>query len=282
MPGPRFYRYNIPVTPAETITVAGLKTNLHRAGKGEPVILLHGLGASSYSWRYAVPELAKHYEVFAPDLPGFGRTDKPWDFDYSVHGLHAWVLRFMDHFGIRSARFAGNSMGGVLSLWTAMEAPSRVERMALLGTPAYVENRPKMLWPLSWPVIGSMYEWALGDTTLRYIAKSTFVDKSKVDERMVAEYGHALKSAAGRRAVAQFVRHAIPSDHLERIKGYRDVKHPTLVLVGDSDRMVGRAGAERLVKDMPNATLCLLDACGHAPQEDAPERVNARLLEFFA
>lgn len=266
---------------SETMTVAGLQTNVLREGRGEPLILLHGLGASSYSWRYAVPELAKHYEVFAPDLPGFGRTDKPWDFDYSIHGLHTWILKFMDHNGIKSARFAGNSMGGVLSLWTAMEAPARVERMALLGTPAYVENRPKMLWPLSWPVVGSLYEWALGDVTLRYIANVTYVDKSKVDAKLVAEYGLALKTAAGRRAVAQFVRRAIPPDHRERILRYREVLHPTLVLVGELDRMVGRAGAERLVKDMPNATLCFLDAAGHAPHEDAPERVNARLLEFF-
>lgn len=266
---------------SETMTVAGLKTNMLREGRGEPVILLHGLGASSYSWRYAIPELAKHYEVFAPDLPGFGRTDKPWDFDYSIHGLHSWILKFMDHNGIKSARFAGNSMGGILSLWTAMEAPSRVERMALFGTPAYVENRPKMLWPLSWPVIGRLYEWALGDVTLRYIANTTFVDKTKVDAQMMAEYGLALKTAAGRRAVAEFVRRAIPPDHLERVKRYRDVLHPTLVLAGELDRMVGRAGAERLAKELPNATLCLLDACGHAPQEDAPERVNARLLEFF-
>ncbi len=265
----------------ETMTVAGLRTNVLRGGKGAPLILLHGLGASSYSWRYTAPELAKHYEVFAPDLPGFGRTDKPWDFDYSIHGLHTWIISFMDHLGLKTARFAGNSMGGVLSLWTAIEAPGRVERMALLGTPAYVENRPKMLWPLSWPVVGSLYEWALGDTTLRFIANATYVDKSKVDDKLVAEYGLALKTAAGRRAVAQFVRHAIPADHRERIKGYRDVRIPTMVLVGEHDIMVGRAGAERLVKDMPNATLCFLDAAGHAPHEDAPERVNAKLLEFF-
>ncbi len=269
------------MAPSQTLVVAGLKTHLLREGAGEPVILLHGLGASSYAWRYAVPELAKHYEVFAPDLPGFGRTDKPWNFDYSIHGLHRWLLEFMARLGIERARFAGNSMGGLLSLWTAMEAPVRVERMALLGTPAYIENRPKMLWPLSWPVIGRVYEWALGDVTLRYIANSNFVDKSKVDERMLAEYGLALKSASGRRAVAEFVRRAIPSDHRERIKRYRDVKHATLVLVGEHDRMVGRSGAERLVGDLPNATFCLLDACGHAPQEDAPERTNARLLEFF-
>jgi 4,5:9,10-diseco-3-hydroxy-5,9,17-trioxoandrosta-1(10),2-diene-4-oate hydrolase len=97
----------------------------------------------------------------------------------------------------------------------------------------------------------------------------------------VAEYGLALKTAAGRRAVAEFVRRAIPPDHKERIKRYPGIAHKTLVLVGDSDKMVGRAGGERLAKEMPNAQFCLLEACGHAPQEDAPERVNARLLEFF-
>jgi len=81
--------------------------------------------------------------------------------------------------------------------------------------------------------------------------------------------------------LAEFVRRAIPPDHRERVKRYRDVRTPTMVLVGLHDKMVGRAGAERLAKEMPNATLCVLDACGHAPQEDAPERVNARLLEFF-
>jgi pimeloyl-ACP methyl ester carboxylesterase len=277
----RIYRYNTGMASSETLTIAGLKTHLVREGKGEPLILLHGLGASSYSWRYTVPELAKHYEVFAPDLPGFGRTDKPWDFDYSIHGLHTWIVSFMDHFGLKTARFAGNSMGGVLSLWTAMEAPKRVERMVLIGTPAYIENRPKMLWPLSWPFIGRVYEWALGDVTLKYIANSTFVDKTKVDARMIEEYGRPLKSAAGRRAVAEFVRRAVPPDHVERIKRYRGVQHSTLVLVGEHDKMVGRAGAERLVKDMPNATFCLIEGCGHAPQEDLPGPTNARLVEFF-
>ncbi len=272
----------VPGARAETLEVAGIKTHLVRAGKGEPVILLHGLGASSYSWRFAVSELARRYEVFAPDLPGFGRSDKPRDFDYSVAGLHRWVLALMDRLGLEKARFAGNSMGGVIALWTAMDAGHRVERMALLGTPAYPENRPKMLWPLSWPVIGRVYEWALGETTLRYIAKTTFVDQSKVTEEMVAEYGAPLKTAAGRRAVAEFIRRAIPPDFRERIASYRTLPHRTLILNGDADAMVDYRGAERLAKDLPRARFVYLDRCGHAPQEDAPERVNALLQEFFA
>ena len=272
----------VPGARAETLEVAGLKTHLLRAGSGEPVMLLHGLGASSYSWRFAFAELSKRYEVFAPDLPGFGRTDKPRDFDYSIHGLHRWVVALMDRLGLQKARFAGNSMGGVITLWTAMEAGHRVERMALLGTPAYPENRPKLLWPLSWPVIGRVYEWALGETTLRYMARTTFVDQSKVTEELIAEYLAPLKTAAGRRAVAEFIRRAIPPDFQTRIQSYKSLNHPALVLAGDSDKMVDHRGAERLSKDLPRARFVYLERCGHAPQEDAPDRVIPLLRDFFA
>jgi pimeloyl-ACP methyl ester carboxylesterase len=173
-------------------------------------------------------------------------------------------------------------MGGVITLWTAMDAGHRVERMALLGTPAFPENRPKMLWPLSWPVIGRLYEWALGETTLRFIAKTTFVDQSKVTEELIAEYLAPLKTAAGRRAVAEFIRRAMPPDHAERVASYARLKHPTLVLVGDSDRMVDRRGGERLAAALPRARFEFVARCGHAPQEDAPDRVIPMLREFFA
>ncbi|HEX4047430.1 MAG TPA: alpha/beta fold hydrolase [Elusimicrobiota bacterium] len=271
----------IPGARAETLEVAGLKTHLVRAGAGEPVILLHGLGASSYSWRFAVAELARRYEVFAPDLPGFGRTDKPLDFDYSIAGLHRWVLALMDKLGLEKARFAGNSMGGVITLWLAMDAGARVERMALLGTPAYPENRPKLLWPLGWPVIGRAYEWALGEKALRYMARTTFVDQSKVTEELIAEYLAPLKTAAGRRAVAEFIRRAMPPDFRERIANYPTLNQRTLVLSGDSDAMVDRRGAERLSRDLPRARFVYLERCGHAPQEDAPDRVVPLLMDFF-
>lgn len=281
MPGGGPVCYRMRMVRSETVEVAGIKTRLQRAGKGSPVLLLHGLGASSYSWRFALPELARRHEVFAPDLPGFGRADKPWDFDYSPGGLHAWTVALLDRLGLASPSWVGNSMGGVISLWGAQETPERVARLALLGTPAYPEQRPRLLWPLSWPVIGRLYEWALGDLTLRYIANTTFVDRSKVTPELLDEYGRPLKSAQGRRAVAQFIRRAMPADWRERVARYAHTRHPALVLVGDSDRMVRRAGAERLARTLPNARFVCVERCGHAPQEDAPERVLPHLMDFL-
>lgn len=267
---------------AETLEVAGLRTHLKRAGKGPPVLLLHGLGASSYSWRYAIPQLSRRHEVFAPDLPGFGRADKPWDFDYSPGGLHAWAVALLDRLGVETASWVGNSMGGVIALWGALESPARVERLALLGTPAYPEYRPKLLWPLSWPLIGDIYEWALGDLILRCIARTIFVDLSKVTAELLAEYGAPLKTPEGRRAVAQFIRRALPADWPARVARYKDIRHPALVLVGECDRMVRREAAERLSRELANARLEIVSRCGHAPQEDAPERVVPLIADFLA
>jgi pimeloyl-ACP methyl ester carboxylesterase len=192
------------------------------------------------------------------------------------------VVAFMDKLGLKKAHFAGNSMGGVITLWIAMDSGHRIDRMALLGTPAYPQDRPRILWPLSWPVVGRFYEWLLGETSLRFIVKSIFVDKSKITEEMIAEYVEPLKTAAGRRAVAQFVRTAIPPDFNERIASYGTLQQPALVLVGDSDGTVDRAGGERLFRALPRARFEWVERCGHAPQEDAPERVFAIIRDFFA
>jgi pimeloyl-ACP methyl ester carboxylesterase len=264
------------------IKIAGVQTHVRREGRGEPVILLHGLGASSYSWRYVLSELSRRFEVFAPDLPGFGRSEKPLDFDYSFGGMHRWLIAFMDQLGIARARFVGNSMGGVISLWTAIETPQRIERMALLGTPAYPRNRPRLLGPLSWPIIGRLYEDALGDWTLRWIARRTFVNPAVITPELLSEYGEPLRTPGGRRALAEVIRRSFSKELLPRIARYGEIRVPTLVLIGDSDSLIQRPDAERFAGEIRGARFQYLDNCGHAPQEDTPERVNPILLDFLA
>lgn len=266
---------------SETRVVAGVRTHVRRAGEGSPVLLLHGLGASSYSWRHAFDYLADRYEVFAPDFPGHGRSDKPWDFDYSIGGLARWTMSFLDSVGCASAPLVGNSLGGVVSLWAAMESPARVSRMALVGVPAYPENRPAVLWPLGWPVLGRLYERVLGAALLRAVAKTVFVDPATVTDELVEEYSLALGSAAGRRALAEVVRRAIPPDWRERVARYRELRQPALVLVGERDRMVGVSGASRLAGDLGAARLDVVAGVGHAPHEDDPSRVMPRLRAFL-
>ncbi|MBI5625458.1 MAG: alpha/beta hydrolase [Elusimicrobia bacterium] len=264
------------------ITAGGVQVHVLSIGEGEPLLLLHGLGASSYSWRCLLPSLGEKFRVHALDWPGFGRSQQPMDFDYSVDGMKTWLGSFMDAMGIEKAYLAGNSMGGMAALAFASAHPERVARLALLGTPVYLENRPQLLWPLRWPVLGNLFELFLGPSAVRAIAKTAFVDQKKVTPDLVYEYSLALRTRAGKHAVAEFMRNAVPVDIEARVAAYRDLKVTTLVLVGDRDSMVGAASAQRFAKSLPRGRFALIPECGHAPQEEKPAEVLAALLKFFS
>ncbi|MBI5210398.1 MAG: alpha/beta hydrolase [Elusimicrobia bacterium] len=271
----------MPAVGASFMEVAGVRTHVRSAGEGPPVILLHGLGASSYSWRYVLPALGERFKVFAPDWPGFGRSGQPWDFDYSVDGFVRWLLAFMDALGLGRAALVGNSMGGMLSLAAAMAHPGRVSGLALLGTPVYTRNKPHLLWPIRWPLIGGVYERCIGPWAVAFIGRTAFVDPSLITPELLEEYGMALRTAAGRRAIAQFLRNAIPPDAEDRIRRYPQVETPTLVIVGKHDPVVDVASAERFAKTLRNGRLLVLPDCAHAPQEEKPLEVNLALLGFL-
>ena len=263
------------------IEIGGRKVYCLSAGQGPPVFLLHGLGASSYSWRHVWPELAKSHCVHSIDWPGCGRSDKPMDFDYSPDGYTRTLLALMDRLEARQAHLVGNSMGGVVSLFTALRHPERIASLTLVGTPTYPESRPGDLWALRWPVVGRLLEWSLGAWTVRWAARQTFIDRSVITAELVREYSAALRSPGGRRAVAGFIRNAIPADSQALIDSYPTMAHRTLILWGEKDCLVKRPSVERLASELPHSRLVMLAGCGHAPQEERPEDFNRALLEFL-
>jgi pimeloyl-ACP methyl ester carboxylesterase len=220
--------------------------------------------------------------VIAFDLPGFGRSDKPADFDYSLKGFGRWLLSFMDQEGIEKASFVGNSMGGAVAMRMAIEHPGRVERLALLGAPTYLHNHPALIWPIRWPVVGKIYEWILGPWAVAMIAPSAFFDRKHVTKELLAEYGLSLKSKPGREAVAKFLRNAIPPDAKALMARYKDLALPILVVRGEHDAVVDARSAERFAKEVQRGRLLSIPQCGHAAQEERPDVVVPALLEFLA
>lgn len=261
--------------------VAGIDTHWLEAGSGPALVLLHGLGASSYSWREILPALSARRRVIAPDWPGFGRSEAPWDHDYTLLGQSRWLLSFLDHLGLESAGLAGNSMGGVVSLMTAMDAPARVSRLALLGVPVYPGDTPKLLWPMRWPVIGRVYEALLSPAVVKLVGRTAFKDPSVLTAEAVEEYSISLRTRAGRRAVAQFLRRAVPPDAEQRLARYRTLPQEILVLRGDCDGVVAPESARRFCAQAPKARFLEVADCGHAAQEEKPAAVIAAFEEFF-
>jgi len=121
-----------------TADAGGIKTNYLEAGAGGPdVVLIHGSGpgVTSYAnWRLVLPSLAENFHVVAPDMAGFGFSERPADIKYSVQTWADQVLALMDTLGIQKAHVVGNSFGGAIALRLATQHPERVDRMVLMGS----------------------------------------------------------------------------------------------------------------------------------------------------
>ena len=110
----------------KTILANGIQTNYHEHGQGEPVLLIHGSGPGVTgwaNWRLTIPALAENFRVIAPDIVGFGYTERPVDVQYNMETWLNHILGFMDALGIQKAHVVGNSFGGGLALALAIRAP---------------------------------------------------------------------------------------------------------------------------------------------------------------
>ncbi|MCP4867238.1 MAG: alpha/beta fold hydrolase [Proteobacteria bacterium] len=138
-----------------------------QAGSGPPLLLVHGLMTSSYSWRYVLEPLGEHFTLYAPDLPGSGASAMPAG-PYDPGTLAAWIGQFQSMLGIRGCPVIGNSLGGYLSMRLALDDPGSMARLLNLHSPGVPELRLKALRPTScwatcsrwtrrgcWPTAGS-------------------------------------------------------------------------------------------------------------------------------
>jgi pimeloyl-ACP methyl ester carboxylesterase len=271
-----------PEISASRRQVAGVGTHILSGGAGEPVVFLHGLGASSYSWRHLLPAFAGTHSVFAPDFPGYGRSDKPWEFDFTFHGYARWLACFLDELGLQRAALVGSSMGGAISLCLALDHPERVSRLVLIGAPVYLNNVPRMLWAMRQPIVGRILEPLLGRWTVRVVAPTAFHDRKLITEDLIDEYSIALATPAGRRAAAEILRRCLSPELPGMIRRYPRLRPPVLFIRGEHDGVVDAASAEGFCRAVPRGEFLRVPDCGHVPQEEKPEAVRSAIAGFLA
>jgi pimeloyl-ACP methyl ester carboxylesterase len=246
------------------------------------MVFLHGLGASSYSWRHLLPAFAQTHSVYAPDLPGYGRSDKPRDFDYTFLGFARWLRSFLEENELSRPVLVGNSMGGDIALFLALQAPELVSRFVMIGSPVYADNLPRFVATMQRPILGRILEPLLGRWTIRVVAPTAFWDRSCITDEVLDEYSLALRTAEGRHAVAENIRRCLSPELAGYIARYPELKPPVLFLRGEHDGVVDDASAERFCRTVPQGRFLRLPDCGHVPQEEKPGPVISAIAEFMA
>jgi pimeloyl-ACP methyl ester carboxylesterase len=246
----------------ERCNLAGVNIHYYCAGRrGTPLVMIHGLGSSAETWAALMLLLSKEYLVYAPDLPGFGRTPlAPEGTNIKTHVLY--LERFLDALGYPRVTLVGNSLGGWIATRFAVEYPERVERLYLLNSAGlrrenmhspYVEDRI---------AASSSFEHMLGYS----LPVPTFVLDALVRNSQTPAY-------------AGFIRGYDPREELDTVLA--DVQAPTTIIWGEHDNLLPLICAHDFHKGIANSELVLLPCVGHMPQIQNPLKVAQVILSTF-
>lgn len=268
--------------------VNGINIHYKTYGRGEPTfILLHGFGASVFSWREVVEPLAQHGTVIAYDRPAFGLTERPLEWEgESPYGPQAQVdivLGLMDELGVEKAILVGNSAGGTVSMQVALQHPERVEALILVDAAVYAGggapswSRPILKTP-QMNHVGPLIARQLQAQGVEFI-KTAWHDPSKITQDIFDGYQKPLQIANWDKALWQLTVASEESGLVERLA---EITMPTLVITGDDDRIVPTEQSLRLADELPNAELKVIAQSGHLPHEEKPVEFMQAVTEFLS
>ena len=264
--------------------VNGVRIHYQEAGdeNASPIILIHGFISSNLIWSHVLLPLAQAgFRAIAPDLPGYGYSDKPADALYTIPEQARAVIGLMDRLGIEKAVIAGASYGGAIAATIALDYPERVERLILVGAVTNDDAKKKLLLRISaMPLIGDIATpLFLGS---RWILRKRMEDMYRrmgrpVNEKMVASRHHLLETANTHRAMIRTARRW-SATRIEREASL--IRQPTMLVWGDQDDHIPLDRAFRLRDAMPNAKLVVFRNCGHLPPAESPEKFVEAVAEF--
>jgi 2-hydroxymuconate-semialdehyde hydrolase len=262
------------------VDVDGIGTNYHRTGSGPPVLLVHGSGpgvSAWANWRLTLPALAERFDVVAPDVVGFGFTDRPPGFRYVLDSWRTHLLGLADALGLDRFSVVGNSFGAALAISLAVHAPERIDRLVLMGAAG-----------VSFPLTDGLdrvwgYEPSL--EAMRELLDIFAVDRSLVtDELARTRYEASVRPGFQESFSAMFpaprqagIDALATPEHL-----IRGIRHPTLVVHGRDDRVIPLANALRLLELVDDSRLHVFGRCGHWTQIERAAEFNRLVGDFLA
>ena len=273
----------------ERVSLGGVSLSVLITGpqQADPLVLLHGLGATKASWLTVVPALARRYRVIAVDLPGFGASSKPFGrYDASWFADHVFAL--LDALRLERAFVAGNSMGGRIAMEMGMTRPDRISGIACLcPAAAFSHRRAVRLVRLLRPELGVTLAFVPRDR-LKEQVKQLFADPSRLQETWydaaIDDFRRVWRSPRARLAFFAALRN-IYLDEPDGEAGFwarlAQMRCPALYIYGDSDVLISPRFATKIQAALPSAQVAVWDDCGHVPQIEYPERTAGSMIEFL-
>jgi pimeloyl-ACP methyl ester carboxylesterase len=265
-----------------TVKVGEIETRYARKGKGEPVLMIHGFPETLQGWRRNVPALAEHFDVIAPDLPGCGKSGKPFDFGYTPGELADFLSDFLEELGVEKAHVVGTDTGMGFATGFAGRFPEKTKRLVLCAGTIYPEDINSWeIKAMTMPVIGrvALYGPFLGVVVRKGLQKG-FTDRGLVSREMYEECLAALKAPGGRPAAVKMMK-GFGSDAEFLKKSLLALEMPVLIIFADSDCYFSLEAGQRLARTIKGSEFRVIEGCGHFLQEEKAGEFNKLVIDFL-
>jgi len=248
-------------------TIDGCKVRVMRNGSGEPLLFLHGGGASS-DWLPFMDKLSKKFDVIVPEHPGFGKSETA-DWLDNIGDLAYFYLDLLEHFGLEGVNLVGNSLGGWTALELAIRNQTRLKSLTVIS-PAGIDlpDVPK----------GDVFLWT-GEQTVRNLFHSEELAEAVLSRPMPDdEQDRAMKS----NVTAARLGWQPPLYNPHLAKWLHRISVPTLILWGDDDKLIPKDYGPAFQKLIPGSTLKIIENCGHVPQVECEKEFVDTVTSFIA
>lgn len=264
----------------QSIDVNGIQTNYHRMGSGKPLFLIHGSGpgvSAWANWRLVMPSLAERFEVVAPDIVGFGYTDRPQGFEYNMANWRDHLLGFADALGLERFSVVGNSFGGGLATSMAVNHPDRVDRLILMGAAG-----------ISFPLTEGLdavwgYEPSLEN--MKALMKTFAWSKDIADNSDLAELRYRASIQPGFHEAFSAMFPAPRQNGIEDLATpedrIRQIAAPTLIVHGRDDQVIPLENSYRFHQLIDNSQLHVYGQCGHWTQIEKAAEFSQLVTNFL-
>ena len=263
-----------------SVTAAGIVTNVHDVGNGHPVLLIHGSGpgvTAWANWRLVLPELGKTCRAIAPDMVGFGYTERPAVIAYNVDTWVAHAVGVLDALGIEQTDLVGNSFGGAIAIALAIRHPQRVRKLVLMGSvgvPFDITAELDAVWG---------YEPSLA--AMRGLLDIFAYDRNLVtDELAELRYQASIRPGFQESFSAMFPapRQRWVDAMASQEADIRAIAHKTLIIHGRDDRVIPLSNSLTLNRWIDNSQLHVFGRCGHWVQIEHGADFNPLVANFLA
>ena len=248
------------------------------AGVGEPLLLIHSLGQSLYTWRNVFADLSDNYRVIAIDLPGHGYSSRPDTFHYTADDFALLFNAFLDALNIKSAHIVGFSIGTMYMMRFLSLYPKRVANCVAIAPGGITEQMPALIHNLQKPLIATFVRNLYTASNVRKLLEECVTDPALIDDNVVRQYYEPISDGLAREALMYALRNY---DQELIAEGLLPVEHEVLILWGKNDRWHPPSGSVYFQSILRAGRYYLVRNAGHLLQEEAPVKLLEILYSYI-